>query len=120
MKNTHAKTHSSYTVDIVHIFRVARDGEGERFQKVKEHNWHWISTCFCFYYYFGSLFQLFLIYLEFYCRCLALKQFSNTRNRMLLWHGSRLSNWIGILSQGCSIVFFFVIMKFEYIQCVGN
>nr|GME06198.1 Poly [ADP-ribose] polymerase 2 [Ipomoea batatas] len=34
MKNTHAKTHSSYNVDIVHIFRVARDGEEERFQKV--------------------------------------------------------------------------------------
>ncbi|XP_031126370.1 poly [ADP-ribose] polymerase 2 [Ipomoea triloba] len=62
MKNTHAKTHSSYNVDIVHIFRVARDGEEERFQK-----------------------------------------FSNTRNRMLLWHGSRLSNWIGILSQGLRI-----------------
>ncbi|KAA0719477.1 Poly [ADP-ribose] polymerase 2 [Triplophysa tibetana] len=25
---------------------------------------------------------------------------SNLNNRMLLWHGSRLSNWVGILSQG--------------------
>jgi hypothetical protein len=27
-------------------------------------------------------------------------QFASTGNRMLLWHGSRLSNWAGILSQG--------------------
>ena len=24
-------------------------------------------------------------------------------NRMLLWHGSRLTNWVGILSQGLRI-----------------
>ncbi|KAK2965174.1 hypothetical protein RJ640_019929, partial [Escallonia rubra] len=58
-KNTHAKTHSNYAVDIVQIFRVSREGEIERFKK-----------------------------------------FSTTRNRMLLWHGSRLTNWTGILSQG--------------------
>ncbi|XP_057549192.1 poly [ADP-ribose] polymerase 2 isoform X2 [Amaranthus tricolor] len=29
--------------------------------------------------------------------------FSNTKNRMLLWHGSRLTNWTGILSQGLRI-----------------
>jgi hypothetical protein len=29
-------------------------------------------------------------------------QFASTGNRMLLWHGSRLSNWAGILSQGNS------------------
>lgn len=28
------------------------------------------------------------------------EQFSSTKNRMLLWHGSRLTNWAGILSQG--------------------
>ncbi|KAK3020850.1 hypothetical protein RJ639_045532 [Escallonia herrerae] len=58
-KNTHAKTHSNYAVDIVQIFRVSREGEVERFKK-----------------------------------------FSTTRNRVLLWHGSRLTNWTGILSQG--------------------
>ncbi|XP_028124757.1 poly [ADP-ribose] polymerase 2 isoform X1 [Camellia sinensis] len=63
MKNTHAKTHSNYAVDIVQIFRVSREGETERFRK----------------------------------------QFSNTKNRMLLWHGSRLANWTGILSQGLRI-----------------
>ncbi|TYK18137.1 poly [Cucumis melo var. makuwa] len=61
-KNTHARTHSNYTVDIVQIFRVSRKGEDERFKK-----------------------------------------FSNTKNRKLLWHGSRLTNWTGILSQGLRI-----------------
>ncbi|KAM7501206.1 hypothetical protein LguiB_000110 [Lonicera macranthoides] len=61
-KNTHARTHSNYSVDIVQIFRVSREGEAERFKK-----------------------------------------FSNTKNRMLLWHGSRLTNWTGILSQGLRI-----------------
>lgn len=27
-------------------------------------------------------------------------QFAGTENRMLLWHGSRMCNWMGILSQG--------------------
>ncbi|XP_042478421.1 poly [ADP-ribose] polymerase 2 [Macadamia integrifolia] len=62
MQNTHAKTHSNYTVDIVQIFRISREGEEERFKK-----------------------------------------FSTTPNRMLLWHGSRLTNWTGILSQGLRI-----------------
>ncbi|XP_041018199.1 poly [ADP-ribose] polymerase 2 isoform X2 [Juglans microcarpa x Juglans regia] len=31
------------------------------------------------------------------------KKFSSTKNRMLLWHGSRLTNWTGILSQGLRI-----------------
>ncbi|GER24726.1 poly [ADP-ribose] polymerase family protein [Striga asiatica] len=61
-KNTHAKTHSDYDVDIVQIFKVSREGEAERFEK-----------------------------------------FSRTKNRMLLWHGSRLTNWTGILSQGLRI-----------------
>lgn len=62
MQNTHAKTHSNYTVDIVQLFRVSREGEVDRFGK-----------------------------------------FSSTKNRMLLWHGSRLTNWTGILSQGLRI-----------------
>ncbi|KAF3324695.1 poly [Carex littledalei] len=62
LKNTHAKTHSNYTVDIVQIFRVSRDGEDDHF-----------------------------------------KEFSSTQNRTLLWHGSRLTNWTGILSQGLRI-----------------
>ncbi|KAL3531481.1 hypothetical protein ACH5RR_010803 [Cinchona calisaya] len=62
MKNTHAKTHSGYTVDIIQIFRASREGEAERFKK-----------------------------------------FSKNKNRMLLWHGSGLTNWMGILSQGLRI-----------------
>lgn len=62
MKNTHAKTHSDYSVEIVQIFRTSRHGEADRFRK-----------------------------------------FSDTKNRMLLWHGSRLTNWTGILSQGLRI-----------------
>ncbi|KAF3784061.1 Poly ADP-ribose polymerase 2 [Nymphaea thermarum] len=31
------------------------------------------------------------------------EKFSCTKNRMLLWHGSRLTNWTGILSQGLRI-----------------
>ncbi|XP_050235660.1 poly [ADP-ribose] polymerase 2 [Mercurialis annua] len=62
MKNTHAKTHSQYTVDIVQIFKVSRDGEDQCYRK-----------------------------------------FASTKNRMLLWHGSRLTNWTGILSQGLRI-----------------
>ncbi|XP_057782300.1 poly [ADP-ribose] polymerase 2 isoform X2 [Salvia miltiorrhiza] len=61
-KNTHAKTHSNYDVDIIQIFKVSREGESERFHK-----------------------------------------FTSTKNRMLLWHGSRLTNWMGILSQGLRI-----------------
>ncbi|KAL1331687.1 hypothetical protein HN51_048941 [Arachis hypogaea] len=62
MKNTHAETHSNYSVEIVQIFRTSKEGEAERFKK-----------------------------------------FCGTKNRMLLWHGSRLSNWTGILSQGLRI-----------------
>ncbi|KAF8077042.1 hypothetical protein N665_1066s0004 [Sinapis alba] len=31
------------------------------------------------------------------------QQFTSSNNRMLLWHGSRLTNWAGILSQGLRI-----------------
>ncbi|CAJ1969733.1 unnamed protein product [Sphenostylis stenocarpa] len=62
MKNTHAATHSNYTVEIVQIFSISREGEAERYRK-----------------------------------------FASIRNRMLLWHGSRLTNWTGILSQGLRI-----------------
>lgn len=34
MRNTHGKTHSGYTVDIVQIFRVSREEESKRFVKV--------------------------------------------------------------------------------------
>lgn len=60
--NTHAPTHTTYTLDLLEAFEVDRHGEGERF-----------ST------------------------------FENDPNRMLLWHGSRTTNFVGILSQGLRI-----------------
>jgi len=62
VKNTHAATHTMYTLEIEQIFKVARKGEAKRF-----------------------------------------KPFKALPNRMLLWHGSRVTNYAGILSQGLRI-----------------
>ncbi|OAY61835.1 poly [ADP-ribose] polymerase 2-A [Manihot esculenta] len=62
MQNTHAKTHTQYSVDIVQIFKVSKESDAQHYRK-----------------------------------------FSTVKNRMLLWHGSRLTNWTGILSQGLRI-----------------
>jgi len=34
MENTHAKTHSGYTVEIAQLFRASRAVEADRFQQV--------------------------------------------------------------------------------------
>ncbi|XP_062502234.1 poly [ADP-ribose] polymerase 1-like isoform X2 [Corticium candelabrum] len=60
--NTHAATHNLYTLTVMEIFKVKRQGEAKRY-----------------------------------------KQFQELGNRMLLWHGSRTSNYAGILSQGLRI-----------------
>ncbi|XP_029970689.1 poly [ADP-ribose] polymerase 2 [Salarias fasciatus] len=60
LQSTHAPTHSDYTMSVVDIFSVDRDGESASF-------------------------------------------LSQLHNRTLLWHGSRLSNWAGILSQGLRV-----------------
>lgn len=39
-KNTHAKTHSGYDVDITQIFKVSREGEFEQFHKVSLTNYN--------------------------------------------------------------------------------
>eukprot|EP00730_Choanoeca_flexa_P002431 TRINITY_DN11049_c0_g2_i3.p1 TRINITY_DN11049_c0_g2~~TRINITY_DN11049_c0_g2_i3.p1 ORF type:complete len:900 (+),score=270.31 TRINITY_DN11049_c0_g2_i3:31-2700(+) len=62
LTQTHAKTHSGYTLELQELFRAERHGEDARF-----------------------------------------KPYANLHNRKLLWHGSRLSNWTGILSQGLRI-----------------
>lgn len=62
VKNTHAATHSQYTLDVEQIFKVVRDGEDKRY-----------------------------------------KPFKKLHNRRLLWHGSRITNFAGILSQGLRI-----------------
>lgn len=56
--NTHGATHSSYSLEVLEVFTVARHGEKKRY-----------------------------------------KPFSKMANRMLLWHGSRTTNYVGILSQ---------------------
>ena len=56
--NTHGATHSSYSLEVLEVFSVARQGESKRY-----------------------------------------KPFSKLENRMLLWHGSRVTNFAGILSQ---------------------
>jgi len=62
VKNTHAATHTMYTLEIEQIFKISRKGEAKRF-----------------------------------------KPFKALPNRMLLWHGSRVTNFAGILSQGLRI-----------------
>jgi len=63
VKNTHAKTHSWYQLEIEDVFIVDREGEKERFLGYKYPD----------------------------------------KKRKLLWHGSRLTNFAGILSQGLRI-----------------
>ncbi|XP_049888598.1 poly [ADP-ribose] polymerase 2 [Epinephelus moara] len=60
LQSTHAPTHRDYTMTVLDMFSVDRDGENNNF-------------------------------------------LSNIHNRTLLWHGSRLSNWVGILSQGLRV-----------------
>ncbi|KAH8324953.1 hypothetical protein KR067_002329 [Drosophila pandora] len=62
VKNTHASTHTSYELEVVDVFKVARQGEARRY-----------------------------------------KPFKKLHNRKLLWHGSRLTNFVGILSHGLKI-----------------
>jgi hypothetical protein len=62
LQNTHAKTHSGYTLTLVDLFTLSRQGEAERYKKHESNS-----------------------------------------NRMLLWHGSRLTNWVGIISQGLRV-----------------
>lgn len=62
VKNTHAATHSSYSLEIDEVYTVKRQGEEKRF-----------------------------------------KPFRKLHNHKLLWHGSRVTNFAGILSQGLRI-----------------
>jgi poly [ADP-ribose] polymerase len=60
LTNTHAATHNNYSLTVLDIFEVDKEGEEEKFR-------------------------------------------NDIHNKMLLWHGSRLTNWVGILSQGLRI-----------------
>lgn len=59
VRQTHGKTHTQYTLEVLDVFSLEREGEAEAFTDVG--------------------------------------------NRQLLWHGSRLTNWVGILNQGLRI-----------------
>ncbi|XP_007647987.1 poly [ADP-ribose] polymerase 2 isoform X3 [Cricetulus griseus] len=60
LHSTQAPTHNNYTMTLLDVFEVEKEGEKEAFRK-------------------------------------------DLPNRMLLWHGSRLSNWVGILSHGLRV-----------------
>ncbi|XP_039604229.1 poly [ADP-ribose] polymerase 1 [Polypterus senegalus] len=62
VKNTHAATHNTYTLEVEDIFKILREGEYQRY-----------------------------------------RPFKDLPNRQLLWHGSRTTNFAGILSQGLRI-----------------
>uniref|UniRef100_A0A672YTF8 Poly [ADP-ribose] polymerase n=1 Tax=Sphaeramia orbicularis TaxID=375764 RepID=A0A672YTF8_9TELE len=62
VKNTHAATHNTYTLEVQEIFKINREGEYQRY-----------------------------------------RPFEELHNRQLLWHGSRTTNYAGILSQGLRI-----------------
>lgn len=69
VKNTHAPTHTNYSLQVEEIFKVVRKGEDRRY-----------------------------------------KPFKKLHNRQLLWHGSRLTNYIGILSAG-KVGHFSIVLK---------
>ncbi|XP_043914187.1 poly [ADP-ribose] polymerase 2 isoform X2 [Protopterus annectens] len=60
LQSTHASTHNDYTMKILEIFEIKKEGEEEVFR-------------------------------------------NDLSNRVLLWHGSRLSNYVGILSKGLQV-----------------
>ncbi|XP_026197673.1 poly [ADP-ribose] polymerase 1 isoform X1 [Anabas testudineus] len=62
VKNTHAATHNTYTLEVQEMFKIVREGEYQRY-----------------------------------------RPFEELHNRQLLWHGSRATNYAGILSQGLRI-----------------
>lgn len=66
VKNTHGVTHARYSLEVMDIFKVIRDGEEERFNEFQT-------------------------------------QFPEYDNRALLWHGSRLMNFVSILTNGLKI-----------------
>lgn len=79
VRNTHGQTHKAYTLEVLDIFKVQRDGEDERF------TW-------------------------------------NIQNHAILWHGSRLMNFVSIipslfLVEFFSISFFIISTMCRIIPC---
>ncbi|CAM8931406.1 unnamed protein product [Rhodiola kirilowii] len=61
--NTHAPTHTEWSLELEEVFALEREGESDQFASYRD----------------------------------------KLKNKMLLWHGSRLTNFVGILSQGLRI-----------------
>lgn len=114
VRQTHAKTHSQYRMEVLDVFEMDRSGEKEAFRdvgnrcvdgslrtrgQISDDHYPMVSKCgigrhdcMCEWYvvvmskyHFASQFD------------------TNSFYRQLLWHGSRLTNWVGILSQGLRI-----------------
>ena len=104
MRQTHAKTHSQYRLELVDLFQVEREGEKEEFKDVG--NRYIDFPCpvgfiqdpgsVCVWGGGGGGVSVWRVcYQRHHCIL--------TVYRKLLWHGSRLTNWVGILSQGLRI-----------------
>lgn len=63
LQNTHASTHTTYSLELQNVFKVVRQGEKSAYNKTS----------------------------------------ASMHNKRLLWHGSRLSNYCGILGEGLRI-----------------
>ena len=82
---THGPTHTNYTLQVLDIFEVSRYCSSPPLS-------------------LRSLFALILtLALSREGEAARAEKHKNMDNRYLLWHGSRLTNWMGILSQGLRI-----------------
>jgi hypothetical protein len=86
LRQTHAPSHSQYSLELLDLFKIDREGEMTRYEKwAKLHNR--------------------MVHVRVVCvSCVVMSGLTNRSPRwQLLWHGSRLTNWAGILSQGLRI-----------------
>lgn len=82
VKNTHAPTHTQYTLGIEEVLSSTVNFDG-------------------FLFILDNVYQVFKVIRKGEAK--RFKPFSKLPNRKLLWHGSRVSNMAGILSQGLRI-----------------
>lgn len=80
LHKTHAPTHCTYKMKIVNIYEVDKESDKTKFKKDVGNRY---LSC--------SMFVFVLL------------DFNSTYFRMLLWHGSRSTNWAGILTSGLRI-----------------
>lgn len=92
LQSTHAPTHSDYSMTVLDIFSVDRDGENSNFLS-QLHNRLVLLLVLL-----NSLSFMFVL-IDVDENCVSVRPSART----LLWHGSRLSNWVGILSQGLRV-----------------